>query len=385
MTASIDLTAILRELGPEIAAASADLEASDSFVDGAYDAFKARKVFSALVPEAYGGGGARHSEMCAFIRELAGYCPSTALALSMHQHLVAAAVANDRAGRPGRALLDKVAAGELALVSTGANDWLESNGQAVKADGGYRVTAVKPFASGSPKGDVMVTSAAYDDPTDGPQVLHFPVPLSAEGVAKLGDWQTMGMRATGSQTLKLDDVFVPEAAVALRRPRGGFHPAFAVILTVAMPIIMSAYLGVAEAAAAIARRRAADRADEATTPILLGELENLLTVAQLAQADMVRLANDLDFEPTVDIASQVLSRKTICANHVIATTEKAMEAAGGGGFFRKLGLERLFRDAQASRYHPLPEKRQLMFTGRHALGLEPVPAPAVVKPPKLAA
>ena len=44
-----------------------------------------------------------------------------------------------------------------------------------RVDGGYRVTAMKPFASGSPKGDVLVTSAAYDDPVDGPIVMHFPV------------------------------------------------------------------------------------------------------------------------------------------------------------------------------------------------------------------
>jgi alkylation response protein AidB-like acyl-CoA dehydrogenase len=88
--------------------------------------------------------------MCAFLRGLAGHCPATALALSMHQHLVAAAVANDRAGRPGRKLLDKVAGAEAILVSTGANDWLESNGTAERVEGGYKITAVKPFASGSP-------------------------------------------------------------------------------------------------------------------------------------------------------------------------------------------------------------------------------------------
>jgi alkylation response protein AidB-like acyl-CoA dehydrogenase len=336
-----------------------------------------RRVFSALVPETEGGGGATHGEMCEFVRGIGRVCPATALTLSMHQHLVSAAVANDRAGRPGRALLDKVVAKELILVSTGANDWLESNGEATRVPGGFRVTAVKPFASGSPMGDVIVTSAAYDDPEAGPQVLHFPVPLRTEGVTLMDDWQTMGMRATGSQTVKLDGVFVPEEAVALRRPRGGFHPAFAVILTVAMPLIMSAYVGAAEAAAAIARDRAGQRPDGPLTAVLLGEMENLLTTAQIARDDMVRLANDLDFAPTAELASRILVRKTICANHVIATGEKALEAAGGSGFFRKTGLERLLRDLHAAQFHPLQEKRQQLFTGRLALGLEPVEVPVV--------
>lgn len=64
------------------------------------------------------------------------------------------------------------------------------------------------------------------------------------------------MRATGSQSIILDDVFVPDGAIALRRPRGRFHQAWNVILTVAMPLIMSVYAGVAEAAAAIGMEQA---------------------------------------------------------------------------------------------------------------------------------
>jgi acyl-CoA dehydrogenase len=68
----------------------------------------------------------------------------------------------------------------------------------------------------------------------------------------------------------------------------------------------------------------------------------------------------------------VLTRKTIAANAVIATAEKAMEVAGGAGMFRKLGIERLLRDAHGAQFHPLPEKRQQLFTGRLAMGLDPI-------------
>jgi alkylation response protein AidB-like acyl-CoA dehydrogenase len=47
-----------------------------------------------------------------------------------------------------------------------------------------------------------------------------------------------------------------------------------------------------------------------------------------------------------------------------------MEVAGGGSFYRSLGLERLFRDVQGARYHPLQEKAQLRYAGRLALGLD---------------
>lgn len=372
MARKLDLEKVLADLGPQFAAAAAEHDATDSFVSENYDKLRERRVFSALVPEELGGGGMSHGAMCDFLRRLAHSCPATALALSMHQHLVAAAAANTRAGRPGKPLLEKVAAGELILVSTGANDWLASNGSAEPVEGGYRITAVKPFASGVPKGDVLVTSAAFDPPGGDPQVLHFPVPLNIDGVRLMDDWYTLGMRGTGSQTVQLDGVFVPEEAVVLTRARGPFHPAFAVILTVALPLIMSVYVGVAERAAQIARDHV--KADDSEAPTLLGELENRLVNAQIATEDMIRLANDFDFTPSAELASATLVRKTLAANAVIATVEKALEAAGGGGYFRKKGLERLLRDAHGAQFHPLPEKRQQRFTGRILLGLEPVEA-----------
>lgn len=372
MTTTLDLMGLADRLGPRFAERIRDLDAADAFVSENYRELKEARVFSAQVPQDLGGGGVSHGEMCAFLRHLAHYCSSTALAVSMHQHLVSAAIFNHRAGRPGQALLEKVAASEAVLISTGANDWLESNGNARRVEGGYRVSAVKPFTSGSPAGAAFVTSAAYDSADEGPQVLHFPVPANSDGVTFLDDWRTMGMCATGSQTVRFDDVFIPDDAVVLKRPRGAFHPAFNVIITVADPLVMSAYVGAAEAACAIARERAAKRKGDPVTPYLVGEMENRLTTAQLACDDMVRLANDLDFTPSQDLSSRILVRKTITANSVIAAAEKALEVSGGGGYFRKAGIERLLRDVHASQFHPLPEKRQQLFTGRLAIGLEPV-------------
>jgi acyl-CoA dehydrogenase len=369
MTSTLDLDAVLADLGPRCAEAASRHDADDSFVAEAYAALREARVFSALVPTDFGGGGCSHAQMCRFLRQLARHCPSTALALSMHQHLVAAAVANHRAGRPGRALLEKVGANELVLVSTGANDWLDSNGRAEPVEGGYRVSAMKPFASGSPSGDVLVTSAAI---AEGGEVLHFPVPLGADGISGLDDWAALGMRGTGSQTLKLDEVFVPEDAVVLRRLQGPFHPAFAVILTVAMPIILSVYLGVAEEVAGIAIDCARQTPHDPANQTLAGELENRLVAARLATEDMVRLAEDYDFTPSAELARDVLVRKTLAANAVIAVGEKAMELAGGRAYLRKTGVERLLRDLHGAQFHPLPEKRQLLFAGRLALGLDPV-------------
>ena len=372
---NIDLKALASELGPKFAEGAAERDESNRFVAENYLLLKEHKVFSAMIPAVLGGGGATHGEMCGFLRAIGRQCGPTALTLSMHQHLVAAAVFNHAHGKPGQKLLEKVVAGETVLVSTGANDWLASNGSVERAEGGYLVSARKAFSSGSPVGQVMVTSAPWDDGQAGWQVLHFPVPLSAEGVSLAGDWDTMGMRATGSQTVVLDRVFVPEEAIALRRPRSAYHPAYNVILTVALPLIVSAYVGIAEAAAEIATAMAARRTGDPVAPYLLGELANHLTTAQIAADSMIAVANDLAFDPVTGTANAVLMRKTIAASAVLATVEKAMEASGGGGFYRKVGLERLLRDAHGIQFHPLQEKRQQHFTGRLALGLDPIEIP----------
>jgi alkylation response protein AidB-like acyl-CoA dehydrogenase len=167
-------------------------------------------------------------------------------------------------------------------------------------------------------------------------------------------------------------VFVPESAVALRRPKGHWHPFFNVVAAVALPLITAVYVGVAEAAQALALEKARHKQKDSQTAYLIGEMTNALVTAQMALQGMIAIADNYDFEPIDTTANAICIRKTIAARAAIATVEKAMEVVGGSSFYRSVGLERLWRDIQASRYHPLQEKRQHLFTGRMALGLDPV-------------
>ncbi len=374
---TIDLQTITRSLLPDFAARAAAADLSGEFVSANYADLKKARVFSALVPVELGGGGATHGQVADFIRSVGQTCGSTALALAMHQHLVAAAVYKHRRGLPGKALLEKVAGTQAVLVSTGAKDWLESNGEMTRVEGGYRVTARKPFASGSPAGALFVTSARFQDPVTGPHVLHFGVPRSAPGVRVEEDWDTMGMRATGSNTVTFENVFVPDDAIALARPAGAYHPAWNVVLTVAMPLIIAAYVGVAEAAAERSLELAQKRAADQDVQMSVGEMINELRTAQLALRDMIALCNDFETNTTTEITAEILARKTIAARAIENTVDLALDVAGGFGFHRASGIERLVRDAHGVRFHPLTAKRQQTFTGRVTMGLDPIADPAV--------
>jgi alkylation response protein AidB-like acyl-CoA dehydrogenase len=363
---------IVQKLGPRFASRADAADVEGRFVSENYGDLKEARLMSALVPAELGGGGATHGEVCHLLREMAHSCGSTALALSMHTHLVAAAVWRHKHGQPAEALLRKIAASELVLVSTGAGDWVESHGTVERVSGGYRVSAVKRFGSGSPVGDLLITSAPYEDRERGWEVLVFPVPLNAQGVTVRNDWDTMAMRATGSNSIELKDVFVAEEAISVRRPRGQWHPSWSVTITVAAPIYIAAYVGIAERAAALAREAAARRAPDPMLFQSLGEVGNALTVAQMAFREMIEIANNFDFTPKAEDADRMLTRKTIAANAAIATVNKAVETVGGTALFRNVGIERLWRDVQGAPFHPLPEKKQLVFSGRVALGLAPI-------------
>jgi alkylation response protein AidB-like acyl-CoA dehydrogenase len=367
-----DFVAIARQLGPAFAERAARHDLEGSFVADNYAELKQHRALSAGVPKELGGGGATHQELCGMLRELGRHCGSTALALSMHTHLVATSVWRHRHGQPAEALLRKIADSELVLVTSGAGDWVDSVGQTERVTGGYKVNAVKRFASGSPVGDLLITSAPYEDPEHGAQVLHFGLPLRAPGISVHDDWNTLGMRGTGSHSVELKDVFVAQESVTLQRPRGQWHPSWSVIMTVAPPVYVAPYLGIADRAAELAREHALRRKSDWSVWQALGELENAHTTAQLAFRDMVQLTNEYDFQPETERVSSMLVRKTIATNAILATVNKAVELVGGKSLFRRETLERLLRDVQGVRFHPLPEKQQLAFTGRVKLGLPPV-------------
>ncbi|GGO35934.1 acyl-CoA dehydrogenase family protein [Deinococcus humi] len=354
-------------LGPQLEERAARHDAQNTFVAESVAELRAAGFLAVGIPTELGGAGLTQAEVAELLREMAQFCPATALTLAMHQHLVGAAVWRFRHGQPGEALLRRVAGEHLLLISTGARDWLRSSGLITPVEGGYRVQARKAFASGCLSGDLLLTSAVL---SCSEQVAHFVVSLSAPGVSIEEDWNSLGMRGTGSHTAVLEDVFVPEKAVSLTRPRGEWHPSWSVVLGAALPLIMAVYVGVAEAAAAKATARARQAPPTPERLLSLGEMVNALTTAQLASADLLRLADNYRFDAGLALADAVLVRKSICARAVLDTVHRALETVGGVGLFRTFGLERLLRDAHGAAFHPLPERAQQLFTARVALGLD---------------
>jgi acyl-CoA dehydrogenase len=101
-------------------------------------------------------------------------------------------------------------------------------------------------------------------------------------------------------------------------------------------------------------------------------MQSELTAAKLALEDMIRVVDNYTFTPDLDTTSDILMRKAIAARSVKAAVETASEIVGGAGFFRDHPMERIVRDVRAFHFHPLPERIQQTFSGRIALGMDPL-------------
>ena len=360
---------IARELGPIFAERAATATDEDQFVAENFAALKEAGLVEAGVPTELGGGGASIDELAEMLRILGQHCGSTALAFSMHTHQVAIPAWRWKVQKaaPVEPLLRRIAAERIFLLSSGGSDWIGGSGKAEKVDGGYRITARKVFASGSPAANLFMTTAVLESEGEPAQVLHFGLPMNSPQVKVMDNWRTLGMRGTGSNDVLIDGHVVPEAAVAVKRKAGEWHPLFQIIATIAFPLIYSVYLGVAESARDIAVGVAKKKKVDNHMIQLAGRMDTELAGARLAREHMLAAVR-LD-APSAETINQVMTGRTLVARHAIATVELAMELAGGAGFYRATGLERRFRDIQAARYHPLQAGPQAQYAGSMALGL----------------
>jgi alkylation response protein AidB-like acyl-CoA dehydrogenase len=373
-TASRDeeLIAWAAGFGPMLDQHVAKHDRDGTWVHESFEALRHAGMLTLAVPTELGGMGATVRQVALVERELARHCASTALAISMHHHVTAFTAWRWRRELPGaEATLRRVAGSETVLVSTGGGDFTHPRGQATKVDGGYRVSGVKRFASQSPIGTVMSTMFAYDDPERGRRVLNMAVPFG-DGVTVADDWDAMGMRGTASNSVEVEDVFVPDERVLADRPHGVVDPPLQVIVTIAMPIISAVYLGAADSAAAAAIDTVRDRDDDSMAdPVIqrmIGLMSHRLRVAGWALEGALAVVGD-DPAPSMATVAAVMAAKREIALAAIDVCDLAMDIAGGGAFRRGSIIERAYRDVRGAKLHPFTPEQTLVHAGRLALGL----------------
>ncbi len=375
VTATLDL----------IAANAERAERERRIPDENIEALRDAGLFRSLQPAAYGGTPMGADEYVPAIVDLAGVCASTAWAtglLTQHSHMLALMSAE---------LQDEVWGDDpnaLASSSVAA-----INGCEEVAGGGVRLTGGWGWSSGCDHASWAILGFKRADPTLGGMVIPFFAVVPRSDYRIHDDWHVAALRGTGSKTLVLDDVYVPEHriesifALFTGTTRGfGLHGGI-----FHAPFMNWFSLGFSAVSLGIARRMiqvygekvktrvraytGARTVDSAAASMRLAESHHQATAAwHTLHADWVAMT-ECAMEgrlPTEDESVHWRTNQSYATKMSIEAVDRLWTAAGGSAFFDDNEMQRLWRDSKMTGSHAYSDydiaaQRQ----GRHLLGLDP--------------
>lgn len=237
---------------------------------------------------------------------------------------------------------------------------------------GYLLTGEYPYASGNIVADVATLGMLIDGPNGEPTVALGIVPKDKWTIKDT--WYTLGMRGTGSNTLVVEDVFVPDYAVMTfpDLATGNFKTPYmdsepisrAGFLPVGTVIHATSSIGAAKAALEysvtklparpVAYTIYAESRNSPTHHIAIGEAASKIDAAHLLLA---RACDDIDAyaargEYPDDLAR---ARMRMDTSHAVELCREAidslMTANGAGAFAESSVLGRIWRDANTGGRH----------------------------------
>ena len=385
------LVAIAEELSHGLAARAQEHDRDGTYPFEAIDALKAAGYFSAPVPVELGGlGVASAHDLVVASSRLARGDASVAIGVNMHlvavlnmerRRLVAVAAGAERRARGFAASLQRIALGGVVLaaaVSEHGQDLTRPGTVATRTGSGWRIDGLKRFCTMSPAATDLYVSVTHADGEGVERYAYAMVPIDAPGVVVHGDWDALGMRASGSHSISLQGVELPESGV-----RGGFRAGdplpYMERNLLAGPFHAAASLGIAESADAIARRGIAGRINGAARPRIqvadnavdLAASRGVLSRAA-ALIDEHRAANpasDGSAEELGALFAEAQAAKAFVNEAATRIVDRALALSGGAGYVSGSPLARAYRDVKAGSFmHPLGANRAYDYLGRVALG-----------------
>lgn len=337
-------------------------------------------LYSLTVPREFGGRGAGLSEATALARKLAAADPAATLILSMtwiqHANIarerrwpdaVYRRVAQDAVD--GRGLINALRVEpELGSPQRGG---LPATTARRTADG-WLLSGRKIYSTGAAALRWFSVYARTDEAS--PRVGYFLVPAAAYGVRIEETWDHLGMRATRSDDVVLDNVAIPATyAVDVRTPEEWLGAAPAVMVWSSL-MVSAIYLGVAESARdwliGFLRARTPSNlgrplAQLERMQIAVGEIEALLRTSASILAATAARADD----PTITLdANEPMIVKQTVTETAITAVQKAVALVGNPALSRANPLERHLRDVLCARVHTPQGDSVLRAAGQLALG-----------------
>ena len=358
-----ELINAVRWLGQNRFAARADEYDRDAkFPTENYADLRKAGLLGLTIPKEYGGIGVSFEVYCKLSAEMAKWCGATALTFNMHAQTMFWTGAvfdsvpgfdDDRAiQKQRRAALYKRVIDEGKLF---AQPFSEPNSAAAagkapfgttarRVDGGWIVNGTKHFASlsGAASYYSMVCTIETDEGDERIRnAVYLCVPGDAEGFEIFGPWDPVGMRATVSRGLKMEDVFVPDALELL--PPGAYYR-----LALKWPhmffTLSPTYMGLSEAAFEFTvdylgkgLRDIPGKQHAVSQMRLKLEQSRALFETTIAQAG---------YAPTRDQRLRAYAAQYTIMEHAQEICALAMRTCGGRTLLKNFPLERLYRESR---------------------------------------
>ena len=385
------LVATAERLSEMLAANAALHDRDGSFPFEAIEALKAAGYFAAPVPIDLGGLGvcSAHDLVVASSR-LARGDGSVAIGVNMHliavanmerRRQVALAGGHERRARAFAASLAQISrdgAVLAAAISEPGQDLTRPATVATRTGSGWRIDGHKLFCTMSPAATALYVAVTYQDAEGVERYAYAMVPSGTPGLVIHDDWDALGMRASGSNSVSFEGVALPESAV-----RGGF-PAGDPIPYIERNLLAglfhaAASLGIAETADAIARG-IAGRCDDGNARQRMQVTDNALDLVAARGAlsracsliDEHRATNpasDGTAEELTALFAEAQSAKALVNEAAARIVDRALALSGGAGYLNGSPLARAYRDVRAGSFmHPLGSNRAYDYLGRVALG-----------------
>ena len=385
------LVAIAETLYPQLATRAAAHDQNRSYPFEAIDALKAAGYFAAPVPVELGGLGvsSAHDLVLASSR-LARGDASVAIGVSMHlvavlnmarRREVALAAGAERPARAFAASLEQIAREHRVLaaaISERGQDLTRPSTRATRTESGWRIDGRKLFCTMSPAATDLYVAVTYTDPQGTERYAYAMVPADTAGVVVHDDWDALGMRASGSNSVSFEHVELPESGV-----RGGFRAGdplpYMERNLVAGLFHAAASLGIAESADQLARDGILARINGDARPRMQAA-ENAIDLAA-SRGVISRAATLIDehrtANPTSDgspeqlaaLFAEAQAAKTFVNEAAARIVDRALILSGGAGYLNGSALARAYRDVKAGSFmHPLGANRAYDYLAHVALG-----------------
>lgn len=378
-SAGFDPVATAVRLAPTLVERAARHDRAGTFAHENLAALREAGLAALSVPRELGGEGIGLATASAVVGALATGDPATSLVLAM-QILHRAAIARSSSWPKGlTARVQRAAVEDGAVLNalrvepelgSPARGSLPAT-TARRTPEGWRLSGRKIYSTGAPALAWALVWARTDEPE--PRVGLVLVQMDAPGIRVEETWDGLGLRASGSHDVVLDDVAVPTDHAVDLRPPAAWAPD-AETLSWNTVLVASLYDGVARAAQSwlvgFLRERAPANLGAPLSSLprfqeAVGENERLLATNRLLLAGAAA-ATDGGRPPSC-VESGLL--KLTVTENAIAAVQHAVELTGNPGLSRANPLERHLRDVLCARIHTPQGDGVRLAAGRSALGI----------------